>query len=158
MARHGVLHNVCPSIRLRLATLLTDVFRCFELWVTMQPKYFEGEIFCVFHGLSYELLQNLTLKILSCIAILKLLCFAICKIFIKMQKAIKSQNFLTLEIFRLQDSYIITACDSYLFSLLDARSEAIMFVKLSIILLSNSRKFTYFSHRSHLLFSKLCLI
>ena len=39
-----------------------------------------------------------------------------------------------------------------------ARGEAIMLVKLSIILFSNSHNFTYYAHRFYLLFSKLCLV
>ena len=38
------------------------------------------------------------------------------------------------------------------------RGEAIMLVKLSIILFSNSQNFTYYAHRFYLLFSKLCLV
>ena len=38
------------------------------------------------------------------------------------------------------------------------RGEAIMLVKLSIILFSNSHNFTYYAHRLYLLFSKLCLV
>ena len=38
------------------------------------------------------------------------------------------------------------------------RGEAIMLVKLSIILFSNSHNFTYYAHRFYLLFSKLCFI
>ena len=38
------------------------------------------------------------------------------------------------------------------------RGEAIMLVKLSIILFSNSHNFTYYAHRFYLLFSKLCSI
>ena len=38
------------------------------------------------------------------------------------------------------------------------RGEAIMLVKLSIILFSNSHNFTYYAHRFYLLFSKLCLV
>ena len=41
---------------------------------------------------------------------------------------------------------------------LKTRGEAIMPVKLSIILFSNSHNFTYYAHRFYLLFSKLCLI
>ena len=39
-----------------------------------------------------------------------------------------------------------------------SRGEAIMLVKLSIILFSNSHNFTYYAHRFYLLFSKLCLV
>ena len=38
------------------------------------------------------------------------------------------------------------------------RGEAIMLVKLSIILFSNSHNFTYYAHRLYLLFSKLFLV
>ena len=38
------------------------------------------------------------------------------------------------------------------------RGEAIMLVKLSIILFSNSHNFAYYAHRFYLLFSKLCLV
>ena len=38
------------------------------------------------------------------------------------------------------------------------RGEAIMLVKLSIILYSNSHNFAYYTHRFYLLFSKLCLV
>ena len=41
---------------------------------------------------------------------------------------------------------------------LQIRGEAIMLVKLSIILFSNSHNFTYYAHKSYLLFSKLCLV
>ena len=40
----------------------------------------------------------------------------------------------------------------------ELRGEAIMLVKLSIILFSNSHNFTYYAHRFYLLFSKLCLV
>ena len=40
----------------------------------------------------------------------------------------------------------------------EIRGEAIMLVKLSIILFSNSHNFTYYAHRFYLLFSKLCLV
>ena len=39
-----------------------------------------------------------------------------------------------------------------------SRGEAIMLVKLSIILFCNSHNFTYYAHRFYLLFSKLCLV
>ena len=38
------------------------------------------------------------------------------------------------------------------------RGEAIMLVKLSIILFSNSHNFAYYAHSFYLLFSKLCLV
>ena len=38
------------------------------------------------------------------------------------------------------------------------KTEAIMLVKLSIILFSNSHNFTYYSYIFYLLFSKLCLV
>ena len=41
--------------------------------------------------------------------------------------------------------------------LLCIRGEAIVLVKLSIILFSNSHNFAYYAHRFYLLFSKLCL-
>ena len=47
---------------------------------------------------------------------------------------------------------------SYLLTIAIARGEAIMLVKLSIILFSNSHNFTYYAHRFYLLFSKLCLV
>ena len=45
-----------------------------------------------------------------------------------------------------------------LYSIAGGRGEAIMLVKLSIILVSNSHNFTYYAHRFYLLFSKLCLV
>ena len=38
------------------------------------------------------------------------------------------------------------------------RAEAIMLIKLSIILFSNSHNFAYYSHQLYLLFPKLCLV
>ena len=62
--------------------------------------------------------------------------------------------------FRSQDVFYQTMRREAMYDLLQstARGEAIMLVKLSIILFSNSHNFTYYAHRFYLLFSKLCLV
>ena len=54
--------------------------------------------------------------------------------------------------------YTTASCrSSVMHALLEPRGEAIMLVKLSIILFSNSHNLAYYAHRFYLLFSKLCL-